>query len=58
MIIRANALNDTQWVLEDLDEGTLKLWDKWATIDLLAVAATDAHEEVSRYKVEIGIRSE
>jgi hypothetical protein len=34
------------------------LRDKWATIDLLAAAATDASEEVARYKEEIGLPAE
>jgi hypothetical protein len=54
--MRADALNDAQRVLEDLDKDTLKLRDKWATIDLLAAAATDANEEVAHYREELGIQ--
>ncbi|MBA3475009.1 MAG: hypothetical protein H0T57_17605 [Rubrobacter sp.] len=58
LIMRADALNDARRVLEDLDEDSLKLRDKWATIDALATSAADASEEVSRYRKEIGLRSE
>jgi hypothetical protein len=55
-IMRADALNDARRVLEDLDESSLKLRDKWTTIDLLANAAANANEEVSRYREELGIQ--
>jgi hypothetical protein len=57
-MMRADALNDARRVLEDLSEDVLKLRDKWATIDALALAADDANEEVSRYKEDLGIRPE
>ncbi len=57
-IMRADALNDARTTLEDLDEDVLRLRDKWATIDALALAATDANEDVGRYKEEIGLPAE
>jgi hypothetical protein len=53
-MMREEALNSARAVLEDANEDDVKLRDKWATVDALALAATEAHEEVMRLREELG----
>ena len=49
------ALTNARTFLEDANEDDSRLADKWATIDALAHAANDAHEEVVRLRGELGV---
>jgi hypothetical protein len=55
-MMREEAFNAARSVLEDVDEDAVRLRDKWATIDALALAADDAAEEVHGYLEELGVR--
>lgn len=54
LMVREEALNNARTIFEDADEEDLELRDKWATIDALALAADDAHEEFMRLCEELG----
>lgn len=51
---REEALNNVRSVLEDADEDDFKLRDKWAAVDVLALAAEETHEEATRFREGLG----
>jgi hypothetical protein len=54
-MIRADAFSNARAILERVPGERFGAHDKWATIDALAAAVTEASDEHERYKREIGL---